>query len=172
MIQVQSGDGKFSEATWATVLAKSDDTIFAAITGEQVEEGVRTLQTDKHGFRLGQTVLVTRDCIWEVFKPERFDGDILCGPQIRELAEFLKDDNLYPIAAGRTVEVGDRVQIVVGSKESFGNAWHEKLWTRIITISPSGQVITAMVDSEPEVTEHGLARGSIVRFNRDCVIGV
>lgn len=172
VVQLQSHDGKFSESTWATIAEDAGDVLVAVLTGEQISEGVRQLRTDKHGFRLGQRMILERECIWEVYRPEEYNGQILCGPQIVELAEHIGDETLYPVAGGLTVEPGDRAQIVIGSKESFGNAWNERLWTRIVTMSPSGQVITAWIEDEPELAEHGLVRGSIVRFNRDCIIGV
>lgn len=173
VVALISGDGKFFENTWASVLATTPDNLFVALTGEQIAEGVRPIATDKHGFHLGEQLIVPRNCVFEVFKPVEVDGQILCGPQIVELGTFLQDPDLKPIAAGLTVEVGNRSEIIVASKESFGNAWFERLWTRIVTISKSGQVITATVDDTPEKTDdHGLIRGTVVRYNRDCVIGV
>lgn len=172
VVQLQSPDGKFSESTWATVVEDSGDVLVAVLTGEQIAEGVRALRTDQHGFRLGQKLVLERGCIWEVFRPEKYEGQILCGPQIVELAEYIGDEHLYAVKGGLTVEPGDRARIVIGSEESFGNAWYERLWTRIATMSPSGQIITAWVEDDPELEEHGLKRGSIVRFNRDCIIGV
>lgn len=173
VVELQSPDGKFHESTWATVAAVAGNALVVILTGEQIPEGIRPLRTKQHGFRLGHKMILERDCIWEVFRPAEMTGQILCGPQILELAKFLEDDTLFPVASGLTVQQGDRAKIMVGSIESFGNAWNESLWTRIVTISPSGQVVTAKIQDEPELTErHGLVEGSIVRYNRDCVIGV
>lgn len=173
VIQLQSPDGSYHESTWATVIGKTAEELAVVITGEQLPEGVRPLATDKHGIRLGHRMLLKRDCVWEVFRPVKVGGQILCGPQVAELAKFLEDEDLGVVAGGLIIEQGDRARIIVGSKESFGNAWNEELWTRVVTISPTGQVITARVDDDPELTKrHGLTRGSIVRYNRDCVIGV
>jgi len=172
VIQLQSGDKKFSESTWASVVAGAGGDVIVLLTGEQIAEGVRPLSTDKHGFRLGQPLVVPRDCIWEVFRPVKLTGQILCGPQLDELGEFLKEE-IYPIEAGLTVEPGDRAQIIVASNEAQGTAWHERLLTRIVTISRSGQVLTARVEGIPTQTDkHGLSSGSVVRFNRDCIVGV
>ncbi len=172
VVQLQSADGKFHESTWATVLGETGDVLAVMLAGEQVEEGIRPLATDQHGFRLGDRMTLARDCIWELFRPEAFDGTILCGPQITELGEQVGED-LFAVAAGLTVQRGDRARILVASKEAQGSVWHEEIWTRIATISPTGQVITALVDEDPEEIErHKLTRGSVVRFNRDCVIGV
>ena len=172
VVQLQSHDAKFHESTWATVSGEMGGVLAVVLSGEQIEEGIRPLATNKHGFRLGDRLTIDRDCIWELFRPEAFDGDIFCGPQIQELGGVVGED-LFPVAGGLTVQRGDRAQILVASKEAQGTAWHETIWTRIATISPSGQVITAMVDEDPEQTErHKLTRGSVVRFNRDCVIGV
>lgn len=173
VVQLQSADATFSEPTWATVLSVSGDSLFAVLSGEQIEEGVRPLQTKRHGFRLGHRMLIQRDCVWEIFHPSPMTGQILCGPQVDELAKFLEDDDLAVTPGGLIVQPGDRAEIVVGSELSYGNLWHERLWTRILSVSPSGQVITAMIDEDPALKhEHGLVLGSIVRYNRDCVIGV
>lgn len=176
ILQLESADGSYHESTWATVLARTPDTLVAVLSGEQIAEGVRPLATDKHGFRLGEKMLVSPDCVWGVFHPTEMGdpdtgGTILCGPQIDELAQFLEDASLYAIAKGLTVEPGNRAEIVVASKASY-KAWSERLWTRIVTMSPNGQVMTARIDDDPEFTDnHTLVRGSIVRYNRDCIIG-
>ena len=176
IVQLQSPDGDYSESTWATVLSKTGDTIVAVISGEQIPEGVRSLATDKHGFRLGDRIFIEHTCVWEVFHPgDLGEGEIFCGPQVTDLAEFLEDENLYPIARGKTVQPGDRAQILVASKMARGTAWHERLWTQIVRISRRGQVITAQIDQDPDPELsllHTLVRGSVVRYNRDCVIGV
>lgn len=173
VIQLQSADRKFHESTWANVLGETGGVLVATIAGEQVAEGIRPLATDKHGFRLGDQITLDRACIWEVFRPEEFRGQILCGPQITELSDKLEDEDYFPVAGGLTVQRGDRARILVGSSVAHATDWHEPLWTRIATISPSGQVITAIVDQEPELSKrHHLSQGSVVRFNRDCVIGV
>lgn len=172
VVQLQSADGKFHESTWATVLGETGDVVAVVLAGEQIAEGIRPLATDKHGFRLGDRLTVARDCIWELFRPTAFRGQILCGPRITELGEAIGEE-MVPVAAGLTVQRGDRARVLVASKTAQGTAWHEKIWTRIATISPSGQVITAVVDEDPQKTErHKLTRGSVIRFNRDCVIGV
>lgn len=176
IVQLQSADKSFRQSTWATILAKTPDTLVAVLSGEQIEEGVRPLATDQHGFRLGEKLLVPRECVWEVFRPtpmgdKTTGGKIFCGPEIIELAAFLKDEALFPIAKGLTIQPGDEAQVVVGSRASY-KAWHERVWTRVVTISPNGQVLTARVDDDPEHTDnHNLVRGSIVRYNRDCIIG-
>ncbi|MCH9637754.1 MAG: hypothetical protein K0U16_07405 [Gammaproteobacteria bacterium] len=173
VVQLQSPDGTFSEATWATVVGIADPQLVVVLSGEQIPEGVRPLNTEKHGFRLGQRLILDRDCVWEVFRPAEFTGQIMCGPQIRELAKVLEDETLFPVRGGLIVQQGDRAQILVASQEAQGTSWNERLWTRIINVSPSGQIITAKVEGEPELTErHELSPGSVVRFNRDCVIGV
>jgi hypothetical protein len=172
VLQLQSADGSFSESTWATIVSKTGGHLVAVLSGEQIPEGVRPLHTARHGFRLGEHLVLDEGCVWDVFKPAEFEGRILCGPQVIDLGNFLGED-IFPVAGGLIVDRNDRARIVVGSKESFGNAWHEFLWTRIATISPSGQVITALVEDDPELSSrHGLVRGSVVRFNRDCIIGV
>lgn len=173
VVQLQSADKKFSEATWAAVIDAQGDDVVAIISGEQISEGVRPIATDKHGFRLGHRLVLPRECIWEVFRPSENLGQILCGPAILELAAFVGDETLFPVAAGLAVEKGDRVEVIVADKQSFGNTWHEPLWARVINISSTGQVLTAQVDVDPKQSErHGLHRGSILRFNRDCVISV
>lgn len=174
-VALQSGDGSFVETTWASVLAGAGPDIVVALTGEQVAEGVKPLSTERHGFSLGTRLLISRECVWEVFRPSEIEGQILCGPQVTELATFLGDDadGMAVVPAGLIVNAGDRVEIVVASKEALGTAWFERLWTRVVTMSRSGQVLTAMVVEQPEKTDnHGLSMGSVVRFNRDCVIGV
>ena len=172
VVQLQSGDGKFTESTWASIVGRSGNSFVAVLTGEQIPAGIKHLHTDKHGYRLGHRMILDPACIWEVFRPKDHEGHVLCGPQITDLASFLGDDTLYPIEAGQDVNKGDRAQIVIGSDESFGNAWFEKLWTKITKVSKSGQVITAKVQKAPERAEHGLKRGSVLKYNRDCIIGV
>ena len=122
---------------------------------------------------LGHRLLLERDCIWEVFQPEPFEGQILCGPQIIELAELLGDADLFPVAGALTVQPGDPARIIVAQKGTATGAWSEKLWTQIKTISPTGQVITAIVTDEPQQSDrHELVAGSVVLYNRDCIIGV
>jgi hypothetical protein len=172
VVQLRSADGAFSEPTWATILDASGDDLVAVISGEQVEEGVRPIATDKHGFRLGHQLVLERDCIWEVFHPTDSLGQILCGPQIDELAKFT-GEAFMPVRGGLTVEAGDGARVIVADKASFGNTWWEPLWTRIVNVSATGQILTAIVDEDPKQGErHGLVRGSVLRFNRDCVIGV
>ncbi len=174
VVQLRSADGEYSESTWATVLSKTGDTIAAVLSGEQIPAGIRALATDKHGFRLGDPVFIKANCIWEVFHPvDLGEGQILCGPKITDLAKYLDDENLYPIERGNKVRRGDRAQILVASKAIQGTAWNERLWTQVIGISRRGQVITALIEDDPTLTEqHTLVRGSVVRYNRDCVIGV
>lgn len=173
VVELQSPGGDFHESTWATIIAEAGNTLVGVLSGEQIPEGIRPLQTDKHGFRLGHRMIFERDCIWEVFRPERHGGQILCGPQVLELAEVIGDGSLFPVEGGLTAQSGDRAQIIVAEKGQATAAWFEKIWTRIVTISPSGQVLTAIVSDEPGRSDrHKLTAGSVVRYNRDCIIGV
>jgi hypothetical protein len=172
VVHLISEDEKFSESTWASVRSIGENTLVVRIAGEQTDTGIRPLQTRKHGFRIGNDLLIDRDCVWDVFRPVEFDGQILCGPQLAAL-DSIEKIPLRALPAALTLNLADRVQIVVASKEAQGTAWYEKIWTRVVALSPTSQVIMALVDEEPEHNDkHALAKGSLLRFNRDCVVKV
>lgn len=172
VVSLVSGDGSFSESTWVSVVEHYPTHIVGRISGEMTDAGIRALSTDKHGFRLGHTVEIPMDCVWEVFIQTSFSGHILCGPQVTGLAEYLKDPGLYPVAGGLTVERGDMAEVMIASDEAQGTAWHERLVTVVTSVSDAGSVITARVTGAPSKTSaHGLTVGDSIRFNRDCIVG-
>jgi hypothetical protein len=172
VVQLASGDGKFHESTWAVVTSIGATTVVARISGEQLQTGIRPLQTKKHGFRVGNEILLSKDCIWDVYRPVTFSGQILCGPDLAAL-DTIEKPPLRALPAALTLDIGDRAQIVVASSEAAGTAWHEKLWTRVVSMSPTAQVVSALVDEEPTQNDkHALVKGSLLRFNRDCIVKV
>lgn len=160
------------ESTWAQVQSVSEDGIVVRLTGELGPTGVKPLQHKRHGFRLGKELLIGLDCAWDVFRTSTFDGQLLCGPQLAALDDF-EEPNLRALGKGLVLEVGDRVEIVVASNEANGTAWWERLVVTVVTVSPTGQILSGVVDGDPQHTDlHHLQPGSFVQFNRDCVVKV
>lgn len=174
VLRVASADDSFAEMTWAMVLTLSPDgtRLQVRLAGEQTETGLKPLDTAKHRFRIGQTMLVDAACIFDVYRPASFSGQVLCGPALAALDES-EDPDLRPAPEALGIGRGNRARIVVASTEAQGTAWHEVLWTTITSTSPTGQVLTGVVDEDPKLaTQHGLRRGSTLHFNRDCVVEV
>lgn len=174
VLRVASADDSFAEMTWGLVLTIAPDgsRLQVRLAGEQTETGLRPLETAKHRFRIGQKLLVDADCVFDVYRPATFAGQVLCGPALAVLDES-EDPDLRPVPEAVLLGRGNRARIVVGSTEAQGTAWHEVLWTTITDTSPTGQVLTGVVDEDPELaTSHGLRRGSTLHFNRDCVVQV
>lgn len=164
VVQLGTKDGKPIEITWATVQSLTDTQIVARLTGEHVDEGPKPLATDRHGFELGDTIVVARTCVWEVFAPVSFPGRVVCGPDLETFGAS-------PMPQAATLGIGDSAKVVLADLES-ASPWTEQLWTRVVSISSTGQIVTAQVDEEPTVAAHGLRIGALLRFNRDCVIDI
>jgi len=174
VLRVASADDSFAEMTWAVVLTISPDgtQIQVRLAGEHTETGLKPLDTARHRFRIGQKLLVPSNCVFDVYRPPSFAGQILCGPGLAALDES-EDPDLRPSPEALGIGRGNRARIVVASTEAQGTAWHEVLWTTITATSPTGQILTGVVDEDPkQSTQHGLRRGSTLHFNRDCVVEV
>lgn len=173
VLRIASADDSFAEMTWAMVLTIAPDgsRLQVRLSGEQTESGLRPLETAKHRYRIGQKILVDRQCVFDVYRPPTFHGQVLCGPQLAALDDS-EDPDLRAAAEALGIGRGARARIVVASTEANGTAWHEVLWTTITNTSPTGQVLTGVVDEDPKLLEHGLRRGSTLHFNRDCVVQV
>ncbi len=174
VLRVASADDSFAEMVWGLVLTIAPDgmSLQVRLAGEHTETGLRPLDTAKHRFRIGQKLLVGSDCVFDVYRPPSFAGQVLCGPALAALDD-VEDPDLRPAPEAVAIGRGNRARIVVGSTEAQGTAWHEVLWTTITATSSTGQVLTGVIDEDPELaTSHGLRRGSTLHFNRDCVVEV
>lgn len=172
VVLLASKDGSFAQSTWATVLNPRTNKIRVQLSGEQAEAGgYEPLDTSHHGFAFGDKLTLARDCVFDVYRPTRFNGQILCGAALAVLdAQVSPHFRTAPDA--NTVDRGAQVQIVVASLEQSGTAWYEPLWVTITKLSPTGQVLMGTIDERPKLTEHGLGQGQEVSFNRDCIVAI
>lgn len=164
VIMLSSADGSVRERTWARVRSRRGDRIFAEITGELTETGIRPLRTSEHGFPIGHKMFLDVDCVLEVLTVEK-SFQILCGPGLTAVEGGL----LIPVDT-TGLAVGDRARIVIASREAQGTAWHEVLWTKVESVH--GDVVEGRIDEHAVRPEHKLLLGSAVEFTRDCVVAI
>lgn len=170
IISLASKDRLFNQLTWARVRSFSPtrDRMYVEISGELTEAGVKPLRSDKHGFFLSERIVIDSDCVFDVLHGEaQFTGQVLCGPGLQVVNETPKD------TASVSKDHDDAVQVVVASVEGQGTLWNEPLWVRVMSISPTSNVIHGLVMDEPELTaQHGLRQYNKIQFGRDCVIDI
>lgn len=168
IIELASKDKKSIEPTWARVrsLSPTKDRIYVEIAGEFTEQGIKPIKTKKHGFYLGEKLILDKECVFDVLHvSSKLTGQILCGPNLGVV-------DYGPVDTKR-VSTQNIVRIVVGSPEAQGSAWHEALWVHVTSISPTSQIIHGIVAENPKLTaQHGLSKYSRVEFGRDCVVDV
>lgn len=151
---------------------KSD--LYVQLVGEFTPRGIEPLATEKHGFNIGEKMLLDRDCIFDVLHQDTvFTGQVLCGPNLAVIRDETTNKQVYFARDTKGVQQGDAVRIIVASPEAQGTAWHEPIWVRVNRISPTQQVIQALVAETPKLTgQHGLEKMSAVQFGRDCVVEI
>lgn len=176
ILELVSKNGKFVEPTWARVRSVSPDReqLYVEIVGEFTKAGIKPISSKKHGFYLGEKLIVDSDCVFDTLHISgELKGQILCGPSLGAIVSETTQEPLYRPVDTRRVSTSNLVKIVAASKEGDGTAWHEPLWVHVTRISPTSQIIHGIVSEEPELTaKHGLRQFSAVQFGRDCVVDV
>lgn len=171
VVQLGSIDHTFSEATWGKVQGR---TLFGLGSGVKVElvgpvtaQGeAKALQTEKHGFELGQVVVVDASCVWDRYRPLRGRASLVCGPGLLTLPASLGLPT-EPDPRAKALRAGDRAALVV----AVNSAPVELVWVTLLEQSPGSQVLTGEVAYPTERPEiHGLQQGHRIEFVRDCVV--
>lgn len=168
VLKIISADETFGEEAWGRVLSVSPDKaqLQVEITTSLVPSGLRPLQTERHGFHIGEKIKIDRACIYDVLHQpgERFE--VLCGVLAPE--EVPKE----ALAVGK----GDFVTVAVGNRPLTssgvaGSAWKEPLKVSITSDGPSGYILQGVIWEQPELTEqHGLRTFDKLEFTRDCIL--
>jgi hypothetical protein len=174
VLQLSSRDRSFSEPTWARVLGRSwrPGGDWKLKLDAELDEGRDpvvldpvVLQTEKHGYSIGQIVRADASCFWDRYRPKT--GIIVCGPALASIPAGTVPRKPDPHAA--ELRTGDAAAIVVGAEGQPV----EMLWVLVVSISVGGQVLTGEVVEETQHSDlHGLLRGSRIQFTRDCVVDV
>jgi hypothetical protein len=173
IIELSAKDRTFHEMTWAQVLSISPDgfDLYVKIAGEYLEAGVRPLNTEKHGYHVGDRMIIPRDCVFDMLHVHsQLEGIIACGP---ELSVFTGEtgDPLYTPKDASGVAQSDLVQVVIA--DGVTAAWSEPLWVLVSKVSPTEQVLTGIITEVPQFEDrHKLKQYSKVSFNRDCIVDI
>lgn len=186
VLALGSPSGYPVELSWGKVVgsdANDLNRLQVVLVGQASETGQVALQTDRHGFRIGQKLWVTRDCVWDVLQwlsdPQ---GRLLCG------AELLTFDGADPDATpdGYTFAwppgpvdtlVGRKVELLLVSRAGSGTAWQVPLTAEIIDVSETKHIATVRVSAlgrdeladDPE-TGHHVRPGDTFDITWDCVL--
>jgi len=169
VLKVISADETFGEQAWGHVLSVSPakDQIQVEIVTSLVPSGLRPLETDRHGFHVGEKIKIDRACVYDVLRRQSDQYEILCGV-------MLPGDG--PAKAALDVKPGDFVTVVVGNKPLTSNgvagkAWQEPLKVSITSDGPSGYILGGVIWEQPKKTEqHGLKTFDKLEFTRDCIL--
>lgn len=170
-LQLGAVDHSFSEATWGRVLGR---TWFGLGSGIKVElnsqvgsnTDPKPLQTEKHGFELGQHVVADAACVWDRYRPLGGRALLLCGPRLLSIPASLGLPTA-PDPRAEALRPGDRAALVVAKNDTPV----ELIWATVVEPSKGGQALIGEVAYEtmhPEI--HGLQRGQRIEFIRDCVV--
>jgi len=161
VIELQAIDGTLAEPTWAVVERVQGDQILVKIVGEIADgSDPKPLRTDKHGYSVGDRVLIAKSCVYDRYRPGR-SWQIVCGPALAPLG-------FGPIPSGQASALGDTDLALVVVKGAEGGP--EAMWVEIGAVSSGQQVISGVVVADPQTTGHGLRRGDRLEFLRDCVV--
>lgn len=167
-LQLGERRGGFAESTWGRVVRR---TIFGNVKVELVgpiDERLEAqpLNSDKHGYELGDTFSVDASCVWDAYRPPSGEAKLVCGAGLSLVPEGLGVPR-QPDKRAEGLRAGDDAAVVVAS----GGAPVEMLWLRVVSVSPGNQVLTGEVTFDPISTDlHGLERGDQIQFVRDCVV--
>jgi len=174
------------ELAWAKVLGEGEqdpNRIQAVLVGQASQTGQLALETDRHGFRVGQKIWITKDCVWDVLRWLKDPyGRLLCG------AELLTFDGSDPDAAPDGYAfawppgpvsslVGRQVELLLVSQAGKGTAWQLPLTAEIISVSDTKQIATVRViavgrepAAEGPETGHHVRAGDEFDITWDCVL--
>lgn len=171
VLQLGSIDRTFSEATWARVVGRA---WFGAGADLKVELDSQLgsggdpapLQTDKHGFSMGQRLVVEPRCVWDRYRPLSGRATLVCGASLFALPATLGLPTA-PDPRAKALQPGDSAALVVAA---LGKPV-ELVWVKIVESSVGGQVLAGEILYDTEhAALHGLLRGRRVEFVRDCVV--
>lgn len=170
VVQLGALDRSFSEATWARVRGR---TLFGLGSGVKVElvgqigsDGdPPALRSDKHGFDLGERVVVDAACVWDRYRPMPNGAKFVCGAGLMTLPASLELPTA-PDPKAKALRVGDLAALVVATSAPV-----ELVWVTVKEQSPGAQVLVGEVTYPTERPDiHGLRQGTRVDFVRDCVV--
>ncbi len=176
--------GTFTEVVWAMILSihgKGDDpsklpggsastTMQVRLTGTVGTTSVHVPDTPRHGFDIGTKLVLEESCAWEVFHVNQ-KGMALCGLFGRQVAEGAIATGVDVLVAGEEVRVF-LAPIKAGSMMIPGPGWDvaNPVWTRIVDVSPTKNVLRVMLLEEPApMPGMTLEEGNRLDINRDCV---
>ena len=171
VVQLGSIDRSFSEATWAKVLGRTWFGVGFAVQLELVGQignagDAAPIQTERHGFALGQELVVDPGCIWDRYRPIIGRASLVCGPALLTVPAELGVPT-SPDARAEALAAGDEAAVIVAA----AGRPVELLWLSVLESSPGGQVLVGEIMADTQFPElHGLVRGSRVEFVRDCVV--
>jgi len=155
---------KFVERTWGQVRAISPDRTLLKVQliGELTPQGSKNLDTQRHGFRLNDIIVVESDCVHEILHHTPVqDYAVLCGPELPPG---------YDVADSRGVTQRNDVKVIVTSTAAPSDDW-EEVWVHVSHVLPLGDVVHGIILDDPKRTaRHGLQRYSKIDFARDCIV--
>ena len=176
--------GTFTEIVWAIILTihgkgaklpwgASSTAMQVRLTGTIGTTSVAVPQTARHGFDIGDTLVLEDNCAWEVFHGNS-KGMALCGLFGRKVS-----DTGTPAAAGALV-AGEEVLIYLapvkkGSVLTPGPGWDvpNPVWARVVRVSQTKSVLQVrLLDVPAPMPGMTLKKGTRIDINRDCVYGV
>jgi hypothetical protein len=170
VLQLISRDSKFAEPTWGKVTGR---TLFGdlevEIVGEIDEVGAaQELQTQRHGYAIGQTIDVHPRCVWDLYHPPSGTAKLVCGSALSQIPADAGVPNAPDPDANRLRRDDDAAVVIAAQGQPT-----ELLWLRVESSSPGAQSFTGRVIDPPLHTEvHGIEQGDTLQFVRDCVVDV
>lgn len=159
---------KVSAATWAVVITAGVPDVRARLVGEFGPVGVRALPA-KLGFRLGDILTFSRECIFETYRPSS-TGVVLCGQWLRDVS------GRGPVSSS-TAAPGDDVQIWLAPADPKnpqqpgpGFDVPDPVWAKIESVSVAGHVLRVRVlDAPTNTAGHGVVAGAEFDITRECI---
>lgn len=179
-VRVSDHAGTFSELVWGGVIGPSriPNQTRIRIVPAIGDSSVIAPKVELHGFDIGRTLDIDRDCIWEVLHTNPH-GMALCSSWGEQVAGRPPGGGFPGAAAGATV--GQEVQIFLapvkkGTVLRRGPGWNieNPVWAQIIYESPSRSIVRVQLLESPPVEVPGLElrKTSRLDITRDCIFGV
>jgi hypothetical protein len=186
VVALGSPTGYPIELAWGKVAdedTKDPNRIQVVLVGQASETGQVALKTDRHGFRIGQRLWLTRDCVWDVLQwLNDPNARLLCGAELLTFdgpdPDTTPDDYMFawppaPVSA----LVGRKVELLLVSKAGRGTAWQVPLTAEIVATSETKHIATVRVVAigrdelaDAPDTGHHVRAGDMFDITWDCVL--
>lgn len=174
-VRVTDHAGTFSELIWGTVVGSSriPNRTRVRLVPAIGDSAVIAPRVELHGFDIGRTLDIDRDCFWEVLHANPH-GMALCGTWGAQVAGHLPE-------GGTTAVVGQDVQLYLapvkkGTVLRRGSGWNieNPVWAQIVHVSQSGSILRVQLLESPPVPGPRLKLrvSSRLDITRDCIFGV